>query len=52
MTAFILAIMITATDGLPLFRFDSKEVCETVREMMIEEARDHVECVKVKINET
>ena len=48
---FILALMLSPVEGIPLFQFKTQEQCELVKAQALEVNRDSLQCVKTKITE-
>jgi len=51
MIAFILAVLLSQTQGIPLAQFETKEACETAKQIMLPDIQPALVCVAVKIKE-
>ena len=51
MIVFILALMFSPVEGIPLFQFQTVEQCELVKAQALEVNRDALQCIKTKITD-
>lgn len=52
MIVFILALMLSPVEGVPLFQFQTQEQCELIKSQALDASKEALMCVPVKIQET